>query len=199
MEVRWFYRGAVPQQLLDWFQQGRPSPQKQPARVDDYLQLTDGSDGLGIKLREGRLELKQRYFQRQAVRLHDQVVGVVELWRKWGFEVTEADQPAGPDPAWLGVKKERQLRKYQRTGATVTPVSVEAEVEQGCNLELVIISVDGQDWWSLCFEAFGPEASLQESLLLATRHAFASGSPPVLEAEASYSYPRWLQLVRAEG
>ena len=69
-EVRWFYEGAVSPEVLEWFEQGELTPEEQPYRVDYYLRLSD-RDSLGIKLREGRIEVKQRHRQHgEQMRLH---------------------------------------------------------------------------------------------------------------------------------
>ena len=55
LEVRWFSRGALHPPVLEWFQRAMGKPEQQPARVDYYLIVVNGSS-LGIKLRQGRLE-----------------------------------------------------------------------------------------------------------------------------------------------
>ena len=148
MEVRWFYEGTVPPEVLEWFQQGTRKPEEQPRRVDYYLRLTDG-DSLGIKLREGRIEIKQRHRQCGVVCLHKRATGVVEHWRKWSFGLAEAyGEPASvaaAAPSWIGVGKRRRLRTYRLTrGKEAVTVSALETIDQGCNLELANIEVHGK-------------------------------------------------------
>lgn len=195
VEVRWFYSGVVPPGVLEWFQRGAGKPQAQPRRVDHYLRLTD-RDSLGIKLRAGRIEIKQRHHEYGVVRWHERVTGLLEHWRKWSFELVEAHSDPvsliGPTSSWIGVTKERRLRQYRLTGHRIAAVSAPEYLERGCNLELTSIGVGGKEWWSLSFEAFGDESTLQESLSRVAQHVLAAQEPPAFDAQDSYSYPRWV-------
>ncbi|NIV28827.1 MAG: hypothetical protein GWN58_04720, partial [Anaerolineae bacterium] len=62
LEARWFMRGSIPHEVREWFARGEPAPIHEPPRMDHYLRL-QRSNALGIKLREGRLEIKQRLHQ----------------------------------------------------------------------------------------------------------------------------------------
>jgi len=193
MEVRWFYRGLIPPEVMAWFGRMGSLLEEQPGRVDHYLRRLD-NDSLGVKLREGRLEIKQRIGPPRVVDFHPKVSGLVEGWRKWGFPLAQNEPPlSGPDAAWIAVVKKRQLRRYRVTeDGQVENVAVEAEPAQGCELELSRIEVAGQSWWSICFEAFGQEANREEYLRLTAHHVFGVIEPPLLEIEASFSYPAWL-------
>jgi hypothetical protein len=198
IEVRWFFEGTPSLAVVEWFAQGEPEPEAQSGRVDYYLRLTDG-DGLGIKLRQGRLEVKQRHRQYGLVHLHQRVTGRVEGWRKWSFELAGCDRDLAsilvPALSWIGVKKERRLRRYRVTSQEmVVAVPTEAGTGQGCGLELTRIIIEGSQWWSLGFEAFGDQARLYDTLLRVATQVFAAGEPPSLDSKDSYSYPRWLEI-----
>ena len=62
IEVKWFFRGAVPSGIWEWICLHGHDWEKQPPRIDNYLQITEG-DSLGVKLREGRIEIKQLLWQ----------------------------------------------------------------------------------------------------------------------------------------
>lgn len=199
-EVRWFYAGRVPPEVRAWFRQAVRQPMGPLHRVDYYLRLADG-DSLGIKLREGRVEIKKRLGQRGVVHFHRRVAGVVERWRKWSFVLAEAGQEVAslihPASSWIGVQKERALCRYRLEGSqqgVVVPAGEPASL--GCGLELTTLRLWGEEWWTVGFEAFGGEASLEEALLLAADLALGE-EPPVLEARDSYGYPRWLEIVEA--
>ncbi len=197
MEVRWFYQGTVPAEVAQWFHSGTSQVEEQPPRVDYYLCLQE-MDGLGIKLREGRLEVKRRQRQHGILRFCAQAAGLMEHWRKWGFELPKAAGKLSDSlrlsSFWLSVRKERQLRKYRvAEDDRLAPVPAEEYPERGCSVELSILRVKEQDWWSLCFEAFGDESSLRETLLLVVEQVLACERVPFpLDARASYGYPRWL-------
>jgi len=199
-EIRWFIAGTAPPDVLDWFHQNAPQPEPPASRTDYYFRLFSGTDTLGIKLREGRLEVKQRVYQYGVVHLHPYVVGAMEEWHKWGFSLAEAENflPAikmSPS-SWIEVNKTRQQQMYQITGddTQIVPVAADSPAEQGCSFELTHITVAGKAWWTLGFEAFGPELRVQENLMLAATHIFAQNTPPRLRMRESYSYPGWLQF-----
>lgn len=199
-EVRWFYRGSVPGSVLTWFLTGLPQPEEQPPRADWYLQLANG-DALGIKLREGRIEFKQRLHQYGILRLAAGVDGRIEGWRKWSFLLAEAeDLPvfAGLEPRyWTRVRKERRLKRFSITvDRQVEPVPVGSLLSDGCNAELAHISAAGGQWWSLAFEAFGHEPDLIEILVGVASFALERGETPTLRAQDSFGYPKWLQTIR---
>jgi hypothetical protein len=191
--------------------------------VDRYLRLP-GLDGLGIKLREGRIEIKQR--QRKYGVLHlpgdtplherppqrdaqdkelepgnasaGRAVGQVESWRKWSFGL--ANRPlarlATPAASWIAVRKARSLRIYQiGENQRVVPLATGDDALQGCSMELTDVEVFGQAWWTLGLEAFGDESALQEGLLTVAGHVVASHLPVALDVQDSYGYPKWLDLV----
>lgn len=201
MEVRWFYRGTVPAEVAEWFHSGTSQPEVQSPRVDYYLCLRE-IDSLGIKLREGRLEVKRRHRQHGLRHFCEQASGVVEHWRKWSFGLSmgegELSDSLMPSSSWMGVQKERQIRKYRVVeDDRLVPVPAEEYPERGCSVELSTLYVEGQDWWSLCFEASGDETSLRQTLVLVVEEVLDRGRMSFsLDAEASYGYPRWLASLR---
>jgi hypothetical protein len=199
LEVRWFYEGTIPPEVLEWFQWGEPKPQEQPSRADYYLRQAD-QGSVGIKLREGRIEIKQRQRQYGVVRFHLRVTGRVETWRKWSFELSEAgrqiSRAAIPAPSWIGVKKERTVRRYQLTRDRETEVIWGGEgSDQACSLELTSIHVEGADWWSLGFEACAEELGDEGGLMRVARRVLTAHRPPSLRARDSYGYPEWLVTI----
>jgi hypothetical protein len=189
VEVRWFYQGAVSSEVLEWFEQGERAPEEQPCRVDYYLRLSD-RDSLGIKLREGRIEVKQRHRQYGVFRFHDRVTGLVEHWRKWSFELSEGagnlTSTIVPASCWIGVTKRRKLRRYRLTGnkkIVAVPVGLQSGLR--CNLELTRIIVDETEWWSLGFEASCGEVSYSwrsTSLLLTNRLPLTPRLPTAIQS-----------------
>ncbi len=202
-EVRWFEQGEIPDHILDWFERGSAMLQPEPPRVDEYLRVRD-TDGLGIKFREGRLEIKQRYGQAAVVTFAPSATGTVELWRKWGFELAEPVEGRevlkGVD-AWVSVRKERWLSHYGvRCGGTLERLPTLASPATGCSVELTRVNsphirLRDQVWWTLGFEAIGGESELVDTLATVARHVLRSAAGMALSAEISYGYPRWLQLV----
>ncbi len=207
MEVRWFGAGSVPAAVREWFGAGDRTPEHKPGRVDHYLHLPD-INSLGIKLREGKIEVKKLHQGHGAVRLHERVMGVMEHWRKWSFLVAQSRavgeaQPGGladalaPPSAWIAVQKDRELLKYQvDDDERVLTVPTDQYARRGCYIELARVTT-GRVFWSLALEAFGPESSLPETLLLVAQRVFARGNAPALEVDDSCSYPAWLHVLPA--
>jgi len=200
VEVRWFYRGTIPPAVYNWFHQDGHQAETPLSRTDYYLHLVDG-DFLGVKLREGRVEIKQRHHQYGVVQFHGRVAGQVEQWRKWSFPLAEDNHIIIAlkmfAPFWTEVHKTRQQRGYQVIHKNrVVARPTEAMSQQGCNLELTAIRAAGNEWWTLSYEAFGDEATIQENLLRVAKHLFTKNTPPNLQAKDSYSYPAWLKRIR---
>jgi hypothetical protein len=196
VEVRWFGEGAVPPGLEAWFRQGEIEAEEQPRRTDHYLRPTSG-DFQGIKLREGRIEIKRRERSYGVVPLHLRVAGLVECWRKWSFGLAPAmdnlEEVLAPASSWIGVRKERRLRLYSlAAGDGIAAITTDEVPERGCGLELTRLAVAGEAWWSLGFEAFGGTTSFRGDLFPVIEHVLALGQAPVLDAQASCSYPAWL-------
>lgn len=209
-ELRWFYPGTVPAAVKQWFQSEAlgPLPPPPASREDLYLR-TDCPD-LGLKLREKRLELKLRRQQLGVWQISEagappgggRIVGEAEQWSKWSCEdptgkalIPEAALAEGP---WIPVQKARSQRKYSiKAGQTPIPVSVTTVIDQGCTVEVTTLQLQGVSWWSLAFEAFGPETELMDTLQTTANWALQAYDGPELQLQASYAYPAWLIQARS--
>jgi hypothetical protein len=169
--------------------------------VDYYLRIQDG-DSLGVKLREGSLEVKQRYGRQETLRFGTRTVGYLEHWRKWHFQVANPNEILAElgvsSDTWVGVRKARRQRMYQvvDTGK-FRAVNIEVQLMQGCSWEVAALQIEGTGdaWWSLCFEAFGEQAERREILIAVIEYALSLDKAPNLNLNASYGYPKWLQLM----
>ena len=201
-EIRWFYAGTIPSPVAVWFQEQVCAAPSQPARIDYYLQLNE-NDSLGIKLRQGRMEAKQREGTSQWVQLGKRAAGQAESWRKWSFELAETEESVTNATQWLGVWKARRWCLFTvGENGRITPAPTTAILEQGCACELtdVRLADSSERWWSLGFEAFGGTAvTRRERLLHVARRFLDHEDAPLLAAERSYSYPKWLQIVSKMG
>jgi hypothetical protein len=200
LEVRWFYRGRIPGDVRAWFAGSDPAPTPEPSRVDQYLCLPR-SNALGIKLREGRIEIKQRLHQYGSVQFHRQATGVIEHWRKWSLPLAtthdDLDEILVPASSWVGVRKERVLRGYRCDGEGRVVAIPITDSDQGCHMELADVQAGDRVWWTLAFEAYGAEPSLRNSLAATIGHIFErDGAPCLLDAKDSFGYARWLALLQ---
>lgn len=179
LEIRWFYRGKLPPVVLSWFEQDQLGGQLQPPeeREDVYL-YSPGCEYLGIKLRQGRLEVKWRQAELGNVRWM-RVEGKLEKWGKWLCVDPSGDfkPEVVAGESWVSVKKVRSQRLYDNY-----------------NMELTQLYVKGNDWWSLGFETVGAESSNDELQTIANS-VFESYNHQRLTIDYSYAYPKWLSQV----
>ncbi len=201
VETRWFGEGPVPRHVRAWLRAGDRQPEIQPARTDYYLRLP-GNPALGIKTREGRIEIKQCIQVFGVIDFRPSVVGVIEGWDKWSFgldvaETYTSDVQAVPE-SWLGVIKERWLCKFTlEENDAVLAIPVRDFPAYGCNLELTRVEVEnlGETWWTLGLEAYGQGVDLYDLLRKVGMHVFAGEDRLHLKLRDSYSYPQWLSGV----
>jgi len=164
------------------------------SRADIYLR-PPGRDLLGIKLREGHLEVKRLIAQGENKELRTGVVGRIEEWGKWSFSLKdEASATAATFETdyWIKITKDRLLRKYEVVEDRTREVKADSLVAEGCNLELTAITVCEEEWWSVGFEAFGSTGRLESNLRLVVQAVLADARFPPMKADASLSYPEWL-------
>lgn len=196
LEVRWFLKGQLPTDLHRWFVEESTDPIDPEAREDWYLYAKHHE--LGVKLRQGNLEIKQRVGSRGTCKLAKRVRGRVEKWVKWHFSIEQASGEAAlsePVGLWIPVQKKRWSRHYAVAAETVEAVQDVDPSEQGCSLELSDLQVHDQRWYSLCFETFGSN-NLEQNLECVVRHVVKSMGLPVLKARHSGGYPIWLKQVQ---
>jgi len=149
-------------------------------RVDQYLLLPD-VETLGVKIREGQLQLKRFGGVVGKVSIGPESVPA-EAWAKWSLPISqpEASEWLEPEQVWVEVSKTRRLVQLFGPAA-----------EAGCDIELSRIKVHGAPFWSVCLEAFGPTAEERfDALNGAAVHL--SSAAAFLPVSACIGYPAWL-------
>lgn len=192
-EIRWFFSGPPERGLVAWFNQSYTSVGV-GERTDHYL-LGVG-DALNIKLREGRLEVKQRQWVRAGFQVNVRAQGQMEGWNKWSFGLTGEEEAVGlakrHADQWLAVHKHRRLRTFIAERAEITETAPGSHPAAGCNAELTVVTAGDRRWHSLGFEAFG--AGDRPGLLHSVSEFLLNGDLPLtLPAEASSGYPAWIE------
>ena len=188
LELRWFGRGPIPAATQAWFDALPGLPEAEDERVDCYLG-TETADGLGVKLRDGALEIKQRLSRSGTTIVAAHCAGRPEGWRKWRFLLARQSERAATEGGWLSVPKRRQLRRYRLVDGDPLPADGDAEADAVCRLELSRIELDGEEWWTLGLES--PAGA--QGLMLGVAHGLLNrDGAPVLPAQACRSYPAWL-------
>lgn len=183
IELRWFYRGTIPTEVKDWFGDDLLGEHLPPTseREDWYLYLR-GCDFVGVKLRQGKLEIKWRKAELGVMSFGEKLEGKVEKWAKWICEDPAEESfmltDVVGDRSWMGVKKERSQRKYE-----------------SCTMEVTKVSIGDDAWWSLGFEASGENPPAIYTLQSVASEVFKSYRGAGLKTEDSYGYPQWLSVV----
>ena len=207
IETRWFFEGDSSRhpQLRHWFESSRPFPQAADVRApewqgraggapDVYL-LMPGCTDMGIKWREGTLQIKGRVADLGRRRFGNGHVGTVQRWVKWTYPevpaayraLFEADGPAGLETA--AVHKTRALRMVRLGPGGAEEVATGIGVEQGVGFEMADLELNGERYCSVAFEAFPGDAVADFDAIVA---AFLDELAVPLGSDASMAYPEWL-------
>ncbi len=156
-EIRWFST-QLNRHICRWFQKQRLEFDTIDPRLDFYLPLA--KKDIGIKLREGNIEVKHRVGKPQVIALKDSNKGYLEEWVKWSFE----GDPSGPlyqeitareKYDWIKLYKERLGVKLIKEGTQVKIVPIEEQVLSGCQVEYTRTHLNGLVWFTFGLEWFG--------------------------------------------
>ena len=194
IEVRWFYPGVLPDEIGNWFNQLGKQLEKIDTRSDFYLQ--SNSSDVGIKLRQGNLEVKYRQQDLGTIAINGLANSQVEQWSKWIC----VDDSAGLTPAkiagkpgWLQVDKIRDRRLYRVDFAeTVKLTQIATPTADIAAIEITQLQLQGQIWWTTACEYFGNNISIDQfsSLVRSLRSGFPASIPTT--SSISCGYPQWL-------
>jgi hypothetical protein len=211
-EVRWFFEGHANQHesLKRWFETVAPIP-KDPGvgppvwkgRLDeepDVYLLMPGSDDMGIKWREGELQIKGCVSSLGTQVFCGRHQGKIERWMKWSYANTPAAYKrlfaAGKETGLVtaSVQKTRALRKVRLNTMTGNAQEVDAQtfVNRGLGFELTDLKVAGKAYCSLAFEAFPNDSAMDAAFTQAVESFLDSLKELDLAAAYSQSYPAWL-------
>jgi hypothetical protein len=218
-EMRWFFKTELTSEVVNQFYapleglEGTVTQEEWPQewRYDDYLVMPD-SDAMGIKLRDEPLNdgsrRKQLQFKGLLSSLGSMVFarghcGVMEQWVKWSFKdenVTERwsgllEQP-GSD--LVRVEKKRLLRKIRLDAMDrdeEVPLKGKAAfIDRGFQIELTKLRIRGENYWTLCFEAFPLDNEIHEDFMRnAGLFLNAFSDSYSLNLKNSQSYPTFLR------
>lgn len=199
-EIRWFIKGEIPSTIFDWFIGLNENNVNQPERIDKYLLYKSGNT-LGIKLREGRIEIKQQTQNIGKISPGKNVTGNAQKWRKWSFELNDANNIHSNDVlnnAWLAITKNRILVNYGITEDKIVSQKEPITYKNGCIAEITSLNIKSENWWTLGLEAYGEENRLLDNLVLISHLIFSDKSNINLSFEDSLSYPGWLKRIYNE-
>jgi hypothetical protein len=209
IETRWFFAGPSQRhpELRHWFETCTPfavsgdvAKPEWRGRVrgepDVYL-LMPGCTDMGVKWREGTLQIKGRVADLGDRRFGDRHQGRVQRWIKWTYlEVPAAYRALFDDTADAGletasVHKTRALRMISLDSGGPEEVAPGIVLEHGVGVEMTDLELHGERFCSIAFEAFPDDAASVagfDSVVAGFLDQFGQSLP----VEASLSYPEWL-------
>lgn len=157
-EIRWFHEEPK-KTILNWFAQKGKSFENTDSRSDFYLPVQN-EKGIGIKLREGNIEVKHRVSEPEQGKLSPQAEGFFEHYLKWSFDSSQEDSLSREiikqqKYNWVEVKKERMGFKLKERNEDTELVNMETYLDYGCQLEYTRISLQGNTCYSFALEWFG--------------------------------------------
>jgi hypothetical protein len=191
LEVRWIFPGQLETAVAEWF--GR-FPAEIQSREDTYL-LDPWSRGLSVKVRGGvALDMKEYRGSQGTLDLAGRARGHLESWRKWSFPVDPIRRDGGDLAGGIPVRKRRRISQFSPASRPVATQSPGRGQKPRCAAELTEIHALSHDWWTLGFEATGPDDLLRSALQASAELVFAQAMPARVApgpAESS-SYAEWL-------
>ena len=218
-EVRWFLKGAVAQYpaLQRWVEAANPvereasvAPPEWKGRFDgkpDVYLLVPGPADMGIKWREGQLQIKGLQSPLGTQLFSGRREGRVERWIKWSYEGESIKQAfaywftaGGAGPRVVEVFKTRCLRKARmdpQSGQS-KEVSAAVHIERGCALEVSDLRVGNDSYCSIAFEAFPDDSSMHAdftNFVNAFLEKLENLPDLALVESNSMGYPAWLHTV----
>jgi hypothetical protein len=205
-EVRWFLEGGVDQHpaLRRWVEEGASDPKwtgRLGGKPDAYL-IVPGATDMGIKWREGQLQIKGLECSLGTQKFTGPFDGKVERWIKWGYEGKSVEDAFAPwfklsnaGPRIVEVHKTRCLRKVRMNPFTPIPIEVDSKtlIDRGGALEVTDLRVGAQAFTSVAFEAFPNDSGMHGDFTVFVNAFLGKLSGVNLTESNSMSYPAWLQ------
>ena len=209
IETRWFFDGdsSAHPDLRYWFENASPFPRAAAAQApewkgraggepDVYL-LMPGCADMGIKWREGTLQIKGRIEDLGTRRFGARHTGRVQRWIKWTYEEVPAAyrslfSPGARDGLrTAAVGKTRALRMISLDRESPREVLPGVVLRRAVGCEMTDLELDGQHYCSIAFEAF-PDDAVTAASFDSVVAGFLHELEHPLDADASMSYPEWL-------
>jgi len=194
LEVRWIFPGELKPAVAEWFGQ---FPARTETREDRYL-VDSRLRGLSVKIRGNvSLEVKAYCGSQGILKVPGHTRGHMQAWHKWSLPLSRMRPDLAP-AGWRQVRKTRRLSRLVLASDEIVACSPELRQEPGCDVELTEISAQGENWWSLGFEATGPHDLLRSALQATAELVFAQTMPARVAPGPveSSSYAEWLHQQR---
>jgi hypothetical protein len=120
--------------------------------------------------------------------------GRMESWQKWSFPFSPPSQNSGDPAGWRPVRKRRRISRFSPASGPIVARTPGPGQQPRCEVELTEVHANGQDWWTLGFEATGPASLLRSTLQATAALVFAQALPGGVKPgpDESSSYAKWL-------
>ncbi len=185
-EMRWILAGALPAEALRWFH-----PDGAPAWREDRYLILPGAADMGIKEREGRLDIKGRLAELGSHVIAPGIEGGAERWCMWSSAAAAARLRGLQVDAVAVGKRRTQKHFLLGPGGAAEETAQRDLARRSFSRELTQIRLAGHDHWSLGSEAAPDDAALLDDLLAALA-VLLQDFPRPLPRACSRSYPQWL-------
>ncbi|MCM8571066.1 hypothetical protein NE848_16835 [Gramella jeungdoensis] len=158
-EIRWFGK-KEDKEISSWFAGRGITFENTEPRTDFYLPLP-GKKDIGIKLREGNIEIKHLLAKPEKGKLSAKAHGYFERYTKWSFSTEKDDVLShkiiqAKEYDWLEVQKERMGCKLMEGSNGIKHlVKIEDQIPYGCQLEYTRIKLNNTTWYTFGLEWFG--------------------------------------------
>lgn len=158
-EIRWFTKKEN-KEISKWFAERAITFENTDSRTDYYLSLS-GKKDIGIKLREGNIEVKHLIANPVEGKLTKNASGYFERYTKWSFSTDKEDILSHriiheKKYDWMEVSKERMGCKLKEDGnGKKLLVKIEDQIPFGCQIEYTRINLNNSTWYTFGLEWFG--------------------------------------------
>jgi hypothetical protein len=155
----------------------------------------DGWRALSVKVRGGSaLEVKAYRGSPGILEVSGHARGRMQFWQKWSFPCGPPSLDSGVPAGWRPVRKRRRISRFTLASGQIVARAPGPGGEARCEAEITEIRTNGQDWWTLGFEATGPADLLRSALETTAALVFAHALPGGLQPgpDDSWSYAEWL-------
>jgi hypothetical protein len=181
LEVRWIFPGSLETAVPAWLAR---FPGEEEVREDDYL-LDPHLRGLSVKIRGGgALEVKMYQGCPGVLEVAGRALGRMESWQKWSFPCGQLGRGDVGQASWVPVHKRRRISRFSLVDG-----------QAACAVEFTVVRVRERNWWSVGFEATGPDHLLRGELEAVAELVFTRPAPDLAEfgPAESRSYAAWLR------
>jgi len=156
-EMRWFFKRDR-EQIKNWF--SSLAFVSTETRTDFYLKLEN--EDIGVKLRDGNIEIKQRIGPRGSDYINSNIWGYCDSFDKWSFDCKEKNpllsKIVGHEyEEWIAVEKQRKVALLTKEDGEIIARPLEEEVSFGCEIEYAEIFIEREKWFTFALEWFGTE------------------------------------------